>query len=141
MSIELTVLAWGCVLGVAQIFVAAKMATRQYGAEWGLSSREKENAAAGAVRGSIEVCTGQFSGNVPNSGGRNFDHSGRWSEQPDDSDGCYPLACGPPRVLAGICNRHSCFADGSVCSEHSRHWLYALAGIDLMPRSCPPRGL
>lgn len=40
MSIELTVLAWGCVLGVIQIFVAAQLADRQYGFAWGLSSRE-----------------------------------------------------------------------------------------------------
>lgn len=42
MSIELTVLAWGCVLGVVQIFIAAQFATRQYGAYWGLSSREAQ---------------------------------------------------------------------------------------------------
>lgn len=40
MSTELTVLALGCVLGVLQIFVAAQLATRQYGGAWGLSSRE-----------------------------------------------------------------------------------------------------
>lgn len=40
MSIELTVLAWGCVLGVVQIFVAAQLATRQFGMAWSLSSRE-----------------------------------------------------------------------------------------------------
>lgn len=42
MSIELTVLTWGCVLGVVQIFIAAQLATRQYGASWGLSSREAQ---------------------------------------------------------------------------------------------------
>src|SRR5690606_29981037 len=41
MSVELTVLAWGCVLGLVQIFVAAQLATRQYGVGWGLSSREE----------------------------------------------------------------------------------------------------
>lgn len=40
MSIELSVLAWGCVLGVVQIFVAAQLARRQYGLGWALSSRE-----------------------------------------------------------------------------------------------------
>jgi len=40
MSIELSVLAWGCVLGVVQIFVAAQLARRQYGLDWALSSRE-----------------------------------------------------------------------------------------------------
>lgn len=40
MSTELIVLAWGCVLGVVQIFVTAQVATRQRGMEWALSSRE-----------------------------------------------------------------------------------------------------
>lgn len=40
MSIELTVLAWGCILGIVQIFAAAQVATRQHGAKWGFSSRE-----------------------------------------------------------------------------------------------------
>jgi uncharacterized MAPEG superfamily protein len=41
MSLELTVLAWGCILGIAQIFVAAQLATRQYGAAWGMSARDE----------------------------------------------------------------------------------------------------
>lgn len=40
MSVELAVLAWGCVFGIVQIFVAAHLATREYGMAWGLSSRE-----------------------------------------------------------------------------------------------------
>ncbi|GLQ57301.1 MAPEG family protein [Devosia nitrariae] len=40
MGIELTVLALGCILGVVQIFVAAQLATRQYGLSWGLSPRD-----------------------------------------------------------------------------------------------------
>lgn len=40
MSIELSALAWGCVLGIVQIFVAAQLARRQYGIDWALSSRE-----------------------------------------------------------------------------------------------------
>lgn len=42
MNIELTVLAWACLFGGVQIFVAAQLATRQYGMEWGLSSREAQ---------------------------------------------------------------------------------------------------
>lgn len=40
MSVELSVLAWGCILGVVQIFIAAQLARRQYGLDWALSSRE-----------------------------------------------------------------------------------------------------
>lgn len=41
MSIELTVLAWGCVLGVAQTYIAAEFERRQYGSTWAFSSREE----------------------------------------------------------------------------------------------------
>lgn len=40
MSIELTVLALGCVFGVVQIFVASELESRQHGMAWSLSSRE-----------------------------------------------------------------------------------------------------
>lgn len=40
MSTELTVLAWGCVLGIVEIIAAAQIGISQYGMKWGLSSRE-----------------------------------------------------------------------------------------------------
>src|SRR3546814_15191554 len=43
MSIELTVLAWGCVLGVVQTYVAAELEGRQYGMKWALSSRDRKS--------------------------------------------------------------------------------------------------
>ncbi len=41
MSTELTVLAWGCVLGIVEIVAAAQIGIAQYGMAWGLSSREE----------------------------------------------------------------------------------------------------
>ena len=40
MSTELTVLAWGCVLGIVEIVAAAQIGISQYGLAWGMSSRE-----------------------------------------------------------------------------------------------------
>ncbi|WP_043621511.1 MAPEG family protein [Ensifer sp. ZNC0028] len=40
MSVEMTVLALGCVFGIVQVFVAAQLQTRQHGLAWSLSSRE-----------------------------------------------------------------------------------------------------
>lgn len=40
MSTELTVLAWGCVLGIVEIVAAAQVGISQYGMAWGMSSRE-----------------------------------------------------------------------------------------------------
>jgi uncharacterized MAPEG superfamily protein len=42
MTTELSVLAWGCVLALLHIFLAAHLKTRQYGARWNISARDGE---------------------------------------------------------------------------------------------------
>lgn len=41
MTIELTVLAWGCVLALVHIFAAIRVKTRQYGREWNKGARDE----------------------------------------------------------------------------------------------------
>ena len=41
MSIELTMLAWGCVLALAHIFIAVRFKTRQYGTKWNMGARDE----------------------------------------------------------------------------------------------------
>lgn len=40
MSLELSVLAWGCVLALVHIFAAAAVKTRQYGVAWNIGARD-----------------------------------------------------------------------------------------------------
>ena len=42
MTLELSVLAWGCVLGIVHIFVAVRFKTRQYGTKWNVGPRDEE---------------------------------------------------------------------------------------------------
>lgn len=42
MTIELSVLAWGCVLALVHIFVAVRFKTRQYGTAWNVGARDEE---------------------------------------------------------------------------------------------------
>jgi uncharacterized MAPEG superfamily protein len=42
MTTELSVLAWGCVLGIVHIFVAVRFKTRQYGTKWNMGARDEE---------------------------------------------------------------------------------------------------
>jgi uncharacterized MAPEG superfamily protein len=42
MTIELTVLAWGCVLAFVHIFFAVAVKTRQYGTKWNMGARDEE---------------------------------------------------------------------------------------------------
>jgi uncharacterized MAPEG superfamily protein len=41
MSTEITVLAWGCVLGLVHIFAAVRLKTRQYGTGWNMGARDE----------------------------------------------------------------------------------------------------
>lgn len=41
MTIELTVLAWGCVLGLVHVFAAVRVKTRQYGTKWNMGARDE----------------------------------------------------------------------------------------------------
>ena len=38
---ELSVLAWGCVLGLVHIFAAVRVKTRQYGTKWNMGARDE----------------------------------------------------------------------------------------------------
>lgn len=40
MSIELSVLAWGCVLALVHVFAAVRAKTRQYGLAWNMGARD-----------------------------------------------------------------------------------------------------
>lgn len=41
MSTEFIVLAWGCVLALAHIFIAVRFKTRQYGTKWNMGARDE----------------------------------------------------------------------------------------------------
>ena len=41
MNTELTVLAWGCVLGLVHIFAAVRVKTRHYGTKWNMGARDE----------------------------------------------------------------------------------------------------
>lgn len=41
MTTELTVLAWGCILGLVHIFAAGQVKTKQYGTKWNAGPRDE----------------------------------------------------------------------------------------------------
>lgn len=42
MRVELTVLAWGCILALVHVFAAGQAKTKQYGAKWNMGPRDGE---------------------------------------------------------------------------------------------------
>jgi uncharacterized MAPEG superfamily protein len=42
MTIELSILAWGCILALVHIFATVRFKTRQYGSKWNMSARDEE---------------------------------------------------------------------------------------------------
>jgi uncharacterized MAPEG superfamily protein len=42
MTIELNILAWGCILALVHVFAAVRVKTRQYGTKWNMGARDEE---------------------------------------------------------------------------------------------------
>lgn len=53
MTIELTVLAWGCVLGLVHVFAAVRVKTRQYGTKWNMGARDEALPPAEPIVGRL----------------------------------------------------------------------------------------
>jgi uncharacterized MAPEG superfamily protein len=60
MTTELTVLAWGCVLALLHVFVAAQAKTRQYGTAWNLGSRDEELPPPNPIAGRLARAQANF---------------------------------------------------------------------------------
>lgn len=53
MTIELTVLAWSCVLALVHIFAAGRAKTRQYGTKWNMGARDEQLPPPDPVTGRL----------------------------------------------------------------------------------------
>lgn len=53
MNTELTVLAWGCILGIVHIWAAVRVKTRQYGSKWNVSARDEPLAPPEPIVGRL----------------------------------------------------------------------------------------
>jgi uncharacterized MAPEG superfamily protein len=53
MTIELDVLAWGCLLALLHIFAAVRVKTRQYGSKWNVGARDEELPAPQPIVGRL----------------------------------------------------------------------------------------
>ncbi|MDF8355056.1 MAPEG family protein [Ensifer adhaerens] len=60
MSMEMTVLALGCIFGIIQVFVAAQLQTRQNGLAWSLSSREAAGQPPTPLAGRLKRAQANF---------------------------------------------------------------------------------
>lgn len=60
MATELTVLALGCLLLLAHVFVAVHYKTRQYGKDWNMGARDEDLPPLGAIAGRLDRARGNF---------------------------------------------------------------------------------
>ncbi len=60
MSLELSVLAWGCVLAAVHIFAAAAVKTRQYGIAWNVGARDGAQPEPAPVVGRLMRAQANF---------------------------------------------------------------------------------
>lgn len=54
MAIELTILAWGCILALVHVFAAGRARTNQYGTKWNVGARDEEMPAPAPLVGRLE---------------------------------------------------------------------------------------
>ena len=60
MTVELSVLAWGCVLAIVHIFVAVRFKTRQYGSKWNMGARDEELPPPAPIVGRLARAQANF---------------------------------------------------------------------------------
>ena len=65
MTIELSVLAWGCVLALLHILLAAHFKTRQYGTKWNVGARDEDLPAPQPIVGRMARAQANFSETFP----------------------------------------------------------------------------
>ena len=54
MAIELTILAWGCILALVHVFAAGRARTNQYGTKWNVGARDETMPAPAPLVGRLE---------------------------------------------------------------------------------------
>lgn len=60
MSVELTVLALGCLLAFVHIFAAVNAKTRQYGRDWNMGARDENMPPLNPLAGRLDRARGNF---------------------------------------------------------------------------------
>ena len=60
MTIELVMLAWGCILAIVHIFVAVRFKTRQYGTKWNFGARDEELPPPAPIVGRLARAQANF---------------------------------------------------------------------------------
>ena len=59
-SIELRILAWGCLLALIHIFAAGRVRTKQYGTKWNMGARDEAVPPPNALVGRMERAQANF---------------------------------------------------------------------------------
>ena len=60
MTIELGILAWGCILAIVHIFIAVRFKTRQYGTKWNMGARDEELPPPSPIVGRLARAQANF---------------------------------------------------------------------------------
>jgi uncharacterized MAPEG superfamily protein len=60
MTVELSVLAWGCILGLVHILLAVRYKTRQYGTKWNMGPRDGQMPPPLPVAGRLARAQANF---------------------------------------------------------------------------------
>ena len=131
MTTELQVLAWGCVLGIAHILIAAQAATAQYGAKWGFSSREGDVPPARPLVGRLQRAQRNYFETFPLAAAAILIVSVAGIGTHWTAGRCPGLDRGARRLFPGLRGRHPGRPYAAVSARGRRYRDGAVAGADL----------
>lgn len=60
MTIELSILAWACILAIVHIFATIRFKTRQYGSKWNMGARDEELPPLDPIAGRLSRAQANF---------------------------------------------------------------------------------
>ena len=114
MTIELAILAWGCVLAFVYIWAAVRVKTRQYGVQWNIGARDEELAPPPPIVGRLARAQANFFETFPLFAAAVLIVSVAAFERPLDRDRRLALARGENRVPAPVRGRREGNPDPSL---------------------------
>ena len=120
MTIELEILAWGCILGIVHIFIAVRFKTRQYGTKWNMGARDEELPPASPVVGRLARAQANFFETFPIAAAGLIIVSVADLDQLVDDDRRLALARRPDPLSAALRLRRAGRSNPGVHRQHGR---------------------
>ena len=121
MTIELAMLAWGCILAIVHIFIAVRFKTRQYGTKWNMGARDEELPPPAPIVGRLARAQANFFETFPIAAAAILIVAAASLDGPLDRDRRAALARRPDRLSAALRLRRAGASHPGLPRQPGRH--------------------